>query len=169
MLARPQQKWPSDGRDAHSKGTSAPRTSATDLSQVSQQPKRRLVAQWHVDEAMVRQRRHHGDGSALLAASHTGTRDKQTDILAPEGAGLPLSARAVPEGLPLGWHVAEASRYAEEEGVVGVQVFGTGECADGRVFGRRVHLGQDSLGEGLCDSAVDVSGLDGMDWVEMAD
>ena len=52
----------------------------------------RLVAQRHVDEAVVGQGAHGGDGGALLAAAEGAGGDEETSVLAPETARGPLTA-----------------------------------------------------------------------------
>ena len=101
---------------------------------------------------MVGKGAHGRQGRALLAAALRGGRDEEADVLAVIPARLPLLARLVPKGLPLGREVAVARRDPEQEGVVGRELVRGDEGDRGRLA-RRVHLGQDFRGEGLFDSA----------------
>lgn len=121
------------------------------LAQVGQLAKGLGVAQRHVADAMVGQRRHRRDGRGLLATTGAGGADEEAGELAVEGAGLPLAAGAVPEGLPLRGEVAVARGNAEEEAVVLGERGGVREDLDVRGLGGRVHLGEDLVGERLGD------------------
>ena len=98
----------------------------------------------------MRKGAHDRQGRALLAAALRGRRDEEAGVLAVVAARLPLLARLVPKGLPLGGQVAVAGRDAEEEGVVLFELVRGDEGDRGRLAGR-VHFGQDFLGKGLFD------------------
>ena len=135
-------------------GTSTPWASTVDLVQVGQHAKRSLVAQGNVDETVVHKRAHAGNGSRLLATAQGARRNEDTGVLSPEGALLPLLARLVPEGLELCGEVAVAGGDAEEDAVEFFEDGWVLEDGDRRVLGRRVHLVEDVLREGLGDSVV---------------
>lgn len=139
---------------ASCEGTGAPGGASVDLGQVGQLGKGLGVAQGHVDDAVVGQRRHGGEGGGLLAAAGRGRGDEQAGVLAVEGARLPLAARVVPKGLPLRGEVAVARGDANQKGVVLGQRGRVRQRLDVGGLGGRVHLGEDFLGEGLRDSVV---------------
>jgi hypothetical protein len=113
--------------------------------------KRGLVSKWHVDEAVVRQRRHGRNASALLSTTLGTGGNEQSGILAPEGALRPLSAGLVPEGLELCGKVSVASGDAEQDAVKGFELGWI--VKDGHIWlGWGVHLGEDLLWEGFGDS-----------------
>ena len=87
----------------------------------------------------------------LLPPALRGRRDEEADVLAVVAARLPLLARRVPKGLPLGGEVAVAGRDAEQEGVVVCELVRGDEGDRCRLAGC-MHFGQDFLGEGLFDS-----------------
>jgi len=132
-------------------GTSTPWASTVDLVQVGLHAKRSLVAQGNVDETVVHKRAHAGNGSRLLATAQGARRNEDTGVFAPEGALLPLLARLVPEGLELCGEVAVAGGDAEEDAVEFFEDGWVLEDGDRRVLGRRVHLVEDVLREGLGD------------------
>lgn len=133
----------------YSESTSAPSATTTDLAQVGQDAKGRLVTERNVDDTVVRKSAHSGQGSALLATTLGGSGDEQTGVLTPVGTGLPLAAGLVPEGLPLGREVAVTGGDTEEEGVVLLEGLGVLEGGDlGRLWWG-VHLLKHLLGEGL--------------------
>lgn len=120
-----------------------------DLLQVSQLGKGVLVAQRNVDETVVSEGAHGGDGSRLLATTESTGGDEETSVLAPVTTGGPDGASSIPEGLPLSREVTVASRDTEQNSIVLQKVVG---LADGVArLGRGVHLGQDLLGESLAD------------------
>lgn len=108
---------------------------------------------------MMRERAHRRDARRLLAAAHAGRRDEEAGVLAPEGAAHPLAAGPVPEGLELRGKVAVPRRDAEQERVELFQFGRVVQGLDGRVFGGRVHLGEDLFREGFGDSGGWVSFL----------
>ena len=77
-----------------------------------------LVANRHVDYAMVSQCAHGGNDGAFLSSTGSGCRDENTTVFAVISTGLPLSASAVPECLVLGGEVAESGRNTHEEAVI---------------------------------------------------
>lgn len=129
----------------------APGRATVDLGEVGQLAESGGVAQGHVDNAVVGEGGHGGEGGGLLAAAGGGGGDEEPRVLAVEAARLPLTASAVPEGLPLGGEVAEARGDAEQEGVVAGQRGRVGQRLDVGGLGGRVHLTQDLFGEGLGD------------------
>lgn len=127
----------------------APGRATVDLLEVGELRKYGLVAQGNVDEAVVGQSRHGGDGCGLLAAAEGTGADEETGVLAPEGALLPLLASLVPEGLELGREVAVAGGDAEEDGVVRLEIGGVVQDRNVGGLGRGVHLAEDVVGECL--------------------
>ena len=121
-----------------------------DLLKIGQLSEGGLVAQRNVDEAVVDESRHGGDGGGLLATTEGAGADEHTSILAPEGALLPLLAGLVPEGLELGGEVAVTGGDTEEDGIVVKESLVAGNRV-GRLGGS-VHLGENVLREGLRDS-----------------
>ena len=140
--------------------TRAPSRAATDLAVVTEKVEGSLVAERHVDDAVVGEGAHGRDSGALLSTALGRGADEQTCVLAPEAAGLPLLASVVPEGPPLGREVTVAGRDAHQEGVVLLEGGWVGHLGDRGVLLGGVHLGQDILGEGLGD-AVEVDGAAG--------
>ena len=135
---------------ASSEGARAPGGAAADFAQVAEEGEGGGVAERDIDDAVVGEGAHGGDGGGFLTAAHGAGADEQAGVFAPEAAALPEAAGRVPECLPLGGEVAVAGGDAEEEGVVGLED-GRG---DGGVVGLgwSVHLGQDFLREGLANS-----------------
>ena len=138
-------------RRTHRERARAPGAPAPDLVQIGQGAKRGGVTEGHVDDAVVREGAHGRQRRALLAAALRGRRDEEAGVLAVVAARLPLLARVVPKGLPLGGQVAVARRDAEQEGGVLFELVRGDEGDRGRLAGC-VHFGQDLLGEGLFDS-----------------
>lgn len=145
-------------KKTHGESSRTPRRPTTNLLKVRQRRERRGVTQRHVDHAVVREGAHGRQRRALLPAALRGRRDEEADVLAVEAARLPLLARLVPEGPPLGREVAEAGRDAEEEGVVFLELVG-GDDGDGGRLAGGVHFLEDFLGEGLLDSMNEKNGL----------
>ena len=71
---------------AAGEGSCAPGRAAVNLLEVAELREGCLVAEGHVDEAVVRQRRHGCDRGRLLAATLRARADEQAGVLAPEGA-----------------------------------------------------------------------------------
>jgi len=90
----------------YGEGTSAPWAATADLTQVCEDVEGGLVAERDVDEAVVRQSGHGGDGRALLPTTLGASGDEEAGVLAPEGTSLPLATSLVPEGLELSREVA---------------------------------------------------------------
>lgn len=132
----------------YSKGTRTPWASTPDLAQVAQDREGGLVAQGHIDDAVVGHGAHGRDGGAFLSAAHGRGADEDAGVFAPVGAAGPLRAGVVPEGLPLGGEVAVARGDAEEEGVVLFERDGVDDWDRG-VLGWGVHFGEDIFGEGF--------------------
>lgn len=103
----------------------------------------------HVDDAVMRERRHDRERRALLPTAHRRRRDEDAGVLAVVAARLPLLAGTVPEGLPLGGEVAETGRDPHEEGIVLLELVGRDQGHGGGVLPWRVHLREDLLREGL--------------------
>lgn len=116
-----------------------------------------LVPERDIDEAVVRERAHGRNRSALLSTALGRSANEDTSILAPVFTLLPLSTSLVPEGFPLRGEVAVAGRDAEEDGVVLLEDGGVGQGWDRVVFRGSVHFGEDFLGKGLLD-AVQIGG-----------
>lgn len=70
-----------------------------DLSQIGDVGEGLGVAERNVDDAVVSQGGHCGDGSGLLTTAGSSSGDEETGLLAPVAAGGPDSAGLVPEGL----------------------------------------------------------------------
>lgn len=121
------------------------------LGQVGQLGKGVGVAQRDVDDSVVGQGGHGGEGGGLLAATGGSSRDEDTGELAMKATGLPLGTGHVPEGLPLGGEVAETRRDPDQERVVFGQGGRVGQHLDVGGLGGSVHLAEDLLGEGLRD------------------
>ena len=133
-------------------GTRTPGRATTNLGVVTKKVEGGLVAERHVDDSVVSEGAHGGDGGALLSTALSGSADEEASVLAPEAAGLPLLAGVVPEGPPLGGEVAVAGGNAHEEGVVLLEGRGVGHLGDRAVLFGGVHLGEDLLGESLGDA-----------------
>lgn len=142
-----------------SKGTGTPGATTVDLLQVGQEREGGLVAQRHVEEAVVGEGAHGGNGSRLLATTEGTGGDEETGVLAPVATGSPDGAGLVPEGLPLGREVAVAGGNTEQDGIVLEEVIGLSNRVAG--LGRGMHLGQNFLGEGLGDPGLRVSDMSG--------
>jgi hypothetical protein len=132
--------------------TRAPSRTTTNLAVVTKKMESSLVTQRHVDDTVVRERAHGRHSRALLPAALCRRADEQARVLAPEAARLPLLARVVPEGPPLGGEVAVAGRDSHQEGVVLLKDRGVGHLGDRAVLFGRVHFGQDFGGEGFGDA-----------------
>ena len=141
-----------DGRETYGECTGTPGAATADLAVVTKKVESGLVAERHVDYAMMGERGHGCHCGGLLSASLGGGANEEASVLAPEATGLPLLASVVPEGPPLGREVAVASGNAHKEGIVLLEDGGVADLRDGGVLGRSVHLGQDLLGEGLGDA-----------------
>lgn len=89
-----------------------------DLLQVGELREDGLVAERDVDEAVVGEGAHGGNGGRLLATSDGTGGDKETGVLAPVATRGPDATGFVPEGLPLSGEVTVASGNTEEDGVV---------------------------------------------------
>jgi hypothetical protein len=122
-----------------------------DLLKVGQLSEGSLVSQRNVDEAVVDESRHGGDGGGLLATTEGAGADEHTSILAPEGALLPLLAGLVPEGLELGGEVAVTGGDTEEDTVECLQLGRVVQGSDVGGLGGSIHLVEDVLGERLGD------------------
>lgn len=149
------------GEKTYGEGTGAPSATTADLAVVTEEVECGLVAKRDVDDAVVGEGAHGSESSALLSTTLGAGRDEQASVLAPEAAGLPLTAGPVPEGPPLGGEVAVAGGDAHQEGIVLCEDGGVGDLRDGGVLGGSVHLGEDLIGEGLGD-AVEVDGTAGL-------
>lgn len=144
----------------YGEGAGTPGAATTDLGVVAEEVEGGLVAERHVDDAVVSEGAHGGDSSALLSTTLSSGGDEETGVLAPEGTGLPLAAGAVPERAPLGGEVAVAGGDTQKESIVLLEDGGVGEGGDGVVLGRGVHLVENLLRQGLLD-AVEVDGTAG--------
>lgn len=134
--------------------TGAPGAAAVDLVEAHELGRGLGVAERHVDEAVVGQSAHGGDGRGLLAAAEGAGGDEEAGQLAVVQAVGPLSAGAVPEGLPLRGEVAVAGGNAHQDGVVLLQLLGAfGALQEGHVSGLAggAHGGEGLLGESLGD------------------
>lgn len=149
------------GEKTYGEGTSTPSATTADLAVVTEEVECGLVAKRNVDDAVVGKGAHGSESSALLSTTLGAGRDEQASVLAPEAAGLPLTAGPVPEGPPLGGEVAVASGDAHQEGIVLCEDGGVGDLGDGGVLGGSVHLGEDLIGKSLGD-AVEVDGTAGL-------
>ena len=136
---------------AAGEGTGTPGGATVDLIEVRQVGECVLVSKGNVDETVVSEGAHGGNAGGLLATALGAGADEQTGVLAPESARGPLAASAVEESLPLGGEVAVACRDTEEDGVVLLERGGVAEEGHVGGLGRRVHLGEDLLGESLGD------------------
>lgn len=110
-----------------------------------------LVAQWHVDEAVVGEGAHGSQAGALLATTLSTGGDEETSVLAPEASLLPLLASPVPESLELGGEVSVTGRDTEEDTVELLEDRGVLKDGDIGSLGAGVHLLEDFLGKGLGD------------------
>lgn len=61
-----------------------------DLSEISELLESSRVSERNVDETVVGESAHGGDGSGLLTSTKTGGRDEDTSVLAGERTALPL-------------------------------------------------------------------------------
>jgi hypothetical protein len=116
-----------------------------DLLKVGQLSEGSLVSQRNVDEAVVDESRHGGDGGGLLATTEGAGADEHTSIL------LPLLTGLVPEGLELGGEVAVTGGDTEEDTVECLQLGRVVQGSDVGGLGGSIHLVEDVLGEGLGD------------------
>lgn len=80
-------------------GTGTPGGAAVDLGQVGDVGEGLGVAEGDVDDAVVSQGGHGGEGSGLLTTAGGSSGDEETGLLAPVAAGGPDSTGLVPEGL----------------------------------------------------------------------
>lgn len=126
-----------------------------DLVEVGQEGEGGLVAQRHVDQAMVSEGAHGSNGGRFLATAESTGGDEDTGMLTPVATGGPDRAGLVPEGLPLRGEVTVASGDTEQDRVVLEQVV----RLDNGVarLGGGVHLDQNIVGEGLGDPSEAVS------------
>lgn len=90
------------GAVAAGEGAGAPGGAAVDLVQVGHEGEGLGVAEGDVDDAVVGESGHGGDGGGFLAAAHGGGGDEETGHLAPEAAAGPEAAGLVPESLDIG-------------------------------------------------------------------
>ncbi|KAI7165207.1 Minor allergen Cla h [Hortaea werneckii] len=133
----------------------------TDLTHVSEDAEGGLVAQRHVDDAVVGEGGHGSNDGALLATTLGGGGDEHTGVpWTTLGTVLPLATSLVPESLPLSREVTVTGRDTEEEGIVLLESGWVLEGRDAAVLWRGVHLGQDLLWERLRD-LVEVAGTAG--------
>lgn len=133
------------------KGTSAPGGATVNLVQIGKVGECGLVAQWHVDEAVVGEGAHGSQAGALLATTLSTGGDEETSVLAPEASLLPLLASPVPESLELGGEVSVTGRDTEEDTVELLEDRGVLKDGDIGSLGAGVHLLEDFLGKGLGD------------------
>ena len=140
-----------DAINTYSEGTSAPWATTSDFTQVGQKGKRGLVAQRHVDDAVVSQGAHGRDSGAFLTSTKTGGRDEKPGHFAPVGASSPLATGLVPESFPLSGEVAVTGGDTEEEGVVRFKNFGFDE-RDRLVLTGGIHLGKNFLRKSFFNS-----------------
>lgn len=143
-----------------------------DLSQVGDVGEGLGVAEGNVDDAVVSQGGHGGEGSGLLTTAGSSSGDEETGLLAPVTAGGPDSTGHVPEGLyqntlsvlfpsvhtlirscttylPLSGEVSISGGNAKQETVVLGEGLGILEDGDIAGLGRSVHLREDFLGQSL--------------------
>lgn len=120
-----------------------------DLLQVGELREDGLVAERDVDEAVVGEGAHGGNGSRLLATTEGTGGNEETGVLAPIATRGPDTTGPVPEGLPLSGEVTVASGDTEKDGVVVLQSVGFDDGV--RRLGRSVHFGEDVIGKGLGD------------------
>lgn len=93
---------------------------------------------------------HGSNGSRFLSTSHGTCRDKSTNVFAVEATRGPDASSLVPESLPLGGEVPIAGRDTAEDCIVLEELR---RLSNGVVrLGRRVHFGEDLIGEGFGDS-----------------
>jgi hypothetical protein len=110
-----------------------------------------LVSEWYVDEAVMCEGAHAGNGSALLSTTEGSGADEHAGVFAPERTLCPLLASLIPECLELGWEVSVTGGDTEKNAVEGFEIGGVVE--DGHIgLGRGVHLRKDIVGECLGDS-----------------
>lgn len=134
------------------KGTRAPGAAAVDLANVHELAGGLGVAEGDVDEAVVGEGAHGGNGRRLLSAAQGARGHEQAGELAVVEAVGPLSAGAVPERFPLGGEVAVAGGDAHEDGVVLLELLGAGGALEqGNVLGLAggAHGRESLLGESL--------------------
>lgn len=117
-----------------------------------------LVAKRDVDHAVVGKCAHGGNAGGLLAASEGSGGDEETGVFTPEAALLPLTTRAVEEGLPLSGEIAVASGNTEEDTVVLLNLLGSDNWDVG-VLRWSIHFVENLLGQGLLNSVRIMSGL----------
>jgi hypothetical protein len=115
-------------------------STATGLAEVGHEREGLGVAQWHEDDAVVREGAQRRDGRALLAATEAGAADHDTGHLAIEAARAPLLARLVPEDLPLRGEVAVSRWDTEKEAIVLLELGGVIDRFHVRILGWSVHL-----------------------------
>lgn len=120
-----------------------------DLIEVRHAGEDRLVAERHIDEAVVGEGAHGRNRRGLLATAGCAGRHEQAAVLAPVATGGPLTAGLVPESLPLSREVSVPSRNTKEDCII------LGELGrlDNRVggLGRSVHLGKHLVRQSLSD------------------
>jgi len=137
-----------------------------------------LVSKRNVNDTMMRERGHGSDSCRLLSTSLSGSRHKQTTVLAPKTTTGPETTSLVPERLnsiaynqpnssyrgktrrethlPLSREVTVTSGNANQEGIVGLEdVRSNGGDLSRRAW--RMHFGQNFLRQGLSDSAIFVN------------
>lgn len=128
-----------------------------DLLEVTQEREGGLVAQGHVDQAVVSESAHGSNGGRFLATTGSTGGDEDTGVLAPVATGGPDRAGLVPEGLPLSGEVTVTCGNTEKDCVVLEQVVGLNKGVGG--FGRGMHLDENIVREGLGDPSDAVSNL----------
>lgn len=82
-----------------SEGTGTPWRPAADFREVDELAEGLCVTERDVDEAVVGEGAHHGNGSGLLSSSCRCGGDEETGVFTKEATGLPLATGLVPEGL----------------------------------------------------------------------
>lgn len=143
------------------KGAGTPGRTTVDLREVGKLAKGLGVAERDVVEAVVSKGGHGSKSSGLLATTEGTGGDEETSLLAVEATRRPDTAGLVPEGLPLGRHVAVTGGDTEEDTVVFEELRGVVKDGDSGILGRSVHLAEDFLRKGLGD-LVDVDGGTGL-------
>lgn len=147
---------PTNQRKEEEKERTTPR-----LRKVSQLPKRMRIPKRHINNPMMRKRRHRPNGRGLLPAALASGGHEHPSVLARQPARRPEPAGGVPEGFPLRGECPVARGDPEDEGVEGGE---RGGVDDGIVgFGGRVHFGEDFGGERFGDSG---RVLGGCRWVD---
>lgn len=81
------------------KGASTPRATTVDLSQVCQLSKGLGVTERHIDDAVVSEGRHGGNGGRLLSTTRRASGNEEATELAVIATSSPLPASLVPESL----------------------------------------------------------------------